>query len=159
MQRTRLNFILHFVLPLLCLCLSAVSSCRFTVQTARYCYCTVLFGLTDCYIVSTVYKYRLYHSIYRYLCALNILVNILSLNISIKYCCHNWEVWGQCCHFYVTSHGGWCWQCCLQVKCFKLLHRVPAVDRLTVELLGLLARVDVSCIVLCGNVVCCWIAL
>ena len=32
---------------------------------------------------------------------------------------------------------------------------VPAVDRLTVELLGLLASIDVSCIVLCGNLVCC----
>ena len=32
---------------------------------------------------------------------------------------------------------------------------VPAVDRMTVELLGLLVGVDVSCIALCGNLVCC----
>jgi len=29
------------------------------------------------------------------------------------------------------------------VKCFKLLHRVPAVDWLWIELLAMLARVDV----------------
>ena len=31
-----------------------------------------------------------------------------------------------------------------KVKCFKLLQMVPAVDRLSIELLVLLARVDVS---------------
>jgi hypothetical protein len=41
-QRTRLNFTSHFRLRLLCLYVSAVSSCRFTVQRVRYCYCTVI---------------------------------------------------------------------------------------------------------------------
>ena len=45
-----------------------------------------LFRLTYSYTVSTLYKYTLYHSKYIYLCTLNI--NILSLNINIKYCCH-----------------------------------------------------------------------
>jgi len=46
-----------------------------------------LFRLTNCYTISTVYKYRLYESNYRFLCALNI--NKLSLKITIKYCYHN----------------------------------------------------------------------
>jgi len=41
-QRTRLHFTSHFRLRLLCLYFSDVSSCRFTVQTVRYCYCTVI---------------------------------------------------------------------------------------------------------------------
>jgi len=48
-----------------------------------------LFLLTYCYTVNTVYKYMLYQSNYKYLCALNIHVRNLSLNISIKYCYHN----------------------------------------------------------------------
>ena len=56
-----------------------------------------LFRPTYCYTVSTVYKCMLYQSNYKYLCTLNI--NKLSVNISIKYCYHNTEVCGQCCHF------------------------------------------------------------
>ena len=71
-----------------------------------------LFRLTYCYTVSTVYKYKLYQSNYKYLCALY--TNILSLNIFIIYSYQNWEVCSQCCHIYVTSHGGCCWRCIMQ---------------------------------------------
>jgi hypothetical protein len=71
----------------------------------------LLLCLTYCHTVSTVYKQKLYRSNYKYLCTLNI--NKLSLNIGIKYCYHNWEVCSQCCHFYVTSHGGYFCRCCI----------------------------------------------
>ena len=45
LQRTRLNFTSHFRLRFaMFICLSAVSSCRFTVRTVRYCYCTVIWS-------------------------------------------------------------------------------------------------------------------
>ena len=42
LQWTGLNFTSHSSLHLLRLCVSDVSSCQFTVQTVRYCYCTVI---------------------------------------------------------------------------------------------------------------------
>ena len=50
----------------------------------------------------------------------------------------------------MTSHGGAAGGAAFKVKCFKQLHRVPAVDRMSIELL---ARVDVS--LLCCVVIWC----
>jgi len=46
--------------------------------------------------------------------------------------------------FYMTSHGGCFCSCCFKGKVLKLLHRVSVVDRLSVELLAMSARFDVS---------------
>ena len=89
-----------------------------------------LFLPNYCSTVSTIYKYRLYQSNYKYLFALSI--NKLSLYSSMKYCFHNREVRSQCCHFCVTSHGGAAVGAVFKVKCFKLVQSAGSrsvVDR------------------------------
>jgi hypothetical protein len=80
--------ILHNISAFICYVYMFLLSVAVDSLYKRYGTVTVpLFRLAYSYTVSTVYKYRLYQSNCKYLCALNI--NKLSLNINTKHCCHN----------------------------------------------------------------------
>ena len=88
------------------------------------------------------YKYRLYQSKCRYLCILKINYHrILASNIAItpEKCAVSVAI------FTVRHTVG----AAFTVTCFKLLHRLPAVDGLLIDMFAMFARLDVLfCVVI-----------
>ena len=73
------------------------------------------------------------------------------MKIAIYYCNQNRKFCGQCCHFTCRHMVGATADASMIVKCYKLQHRVMALNRLSIEYLVLLVSVDVSllCCLVC----------